>query len=1225
MKKFKNFKIRIVVLCFTCISVGIMLMSSSGGRDDNRSGAPPGTTCSSCHSNGGGGGNIVISGVPNPYTPSTMYRITIKVSDVNALVGGYQLVARNSANQNIGTFNTLTGSRFAAQGGVTHSTPRSFSNGMVSWEVDWISPSTSTNITFYAAGIAANGNGNDGSGDDTYSTTLQVSGGASCTPPVVGLTNNGNICRGQSGQISASGGITYLWSNGQTSSTITVSPQSTTNYTVTVTDALGCTATSSISQQVNQPPGLVLTGINPACAGLNNGIVVVDAAGTPNFTYNWNNGQSSNTISNLFPGTYTVTVTDGNGCRSSASKSLVYNSTLNLALTTTQGACNGQGGTVQATATGGTSPYLYTLGQNQNNTGLFNNIAAGTYYVTVSDNIGCRSYKSATITQSSNISLSYVFSPLTCLGAITNLTINASGGQSPYTYDIGNGPQSGSTFFGVSAGSFQVTVTSSNGCQGVITAVIPNGSPVSASITGPSILCPGSVGTLIAPSGYLNYSWNTGSNNSVIQFTSSGTYSVTASNTSGCIAVGSKNVTVVSGANISISNNLNPLCAGSSTTLSIQSPASFIPSTYFWNNGQTTSNLIAVNSGVYSVTVTDANGCVKTSQTTITLNTGLDVNATVVQSTCTYNKGSIFVSPNSPNFIWIWSDAGPLAPSRTDLSPGTYTVTVSVAGNNTCKGSRTFVINDASIPTVGSNTTNAHCGLSNGAINLSPANNNLQFVWENQSGGPNRYNLGVGTYFVTVTNASGCTSSLSANIINEYTPISLNLSASCIPGSNTGNITATTSSTNPGTSISYGLNGLNFGSTYVFSTLSNGGYFVIAREIPTGCETTATTQLNCGCTPIEIQGARTICNSLSTGYQTNQALQGSWTILPIEAGAINASGIFTPSSVYHGNATICFSESPQCTQKLPIFIFGLQLINTSTGTTCGLDNGCLVIQSPNASSSELSFTSGNTTLSVPNCNMSAGNYQIQVIHNATGCHQVVPLNIGTSQPLVLNSNVLNPSCYVNGTIQITANLPISSFNWSDIGQGTATRNDLNPGFYRVTVVASNGCAAVDEFSLDRTNNMAVQIETSGTNVTALVTPSSSQVTYSWSNGSTTSTQSNLPNGNYCVTVTSSQGCISTSCAQVRGTSTLDNELVKSWKLYPNPANKWINIEIELNETLDVEIEIFDYTGNRIMGRKMTNLNHILLPLDLGETPSGLYFIKLKNGSSFFGKSFIVQH
>ena len=175
------------------------------------------------------------------------------------------------------------------------------------------------------------------------------------------------------------------------------------------------------------------------------------------------------------------------------------------------------------------------------------------------------------------------------------------------------------------------------------------------------------------------------------------------------------------------------------------------------------------------------------------------------------------------------------------------------------------------------------------------------------------------------------------------------------------------------------------------------------------------------------------------------------------------------------------------------------------------------------------------------------------------------------------------------------------------------------------MVASNGCTAVEEFSLDRTNNMSVQVATSGSNITALVTPSSSQVSYSWNNGSTTAIQNNLPNGNYCVTVTSSQGCISTSCAQIMGTSTLENDLVKSWKLYPNPASRWINIEMELHKILDVEIEILDYSGNRIITKKMKNLNHISLPLDLGETPSGLYFIKLKNGSSFFGKSFILQH
>ncbi|MFM8487982.1 MAG: hypothetical protein ACKOCH_16750, partial [Bacteroidota bacterium] len=192
-----------------------------------------------------------------------------------------------------------------------------------------------------------------------------------------GNTNNdGTICATASAMLTASGGATYLWSNGASAAAITVTPASTATYTVTVTSAAGCTATSSTTITVNPLPTPSVAVTETSGVSGNDGIICAGASATLTASggtaYLWNTGANTAAIT-VAPGattTYTVTVTNANNCSSSTTVTITVNPlpTPAIAVAETSGTTNNDGiicagASVVLTASGGTS-YLWSNGAN---------------------------------------------------------------------------------------------------------------------------------------------------------------------------------------------------------------------------------------------------------------------------------------------------------------------------------------------------------------------------------------------------------------------------------------------------------------------------------------------------------------------------------------------------------------------------------------------------------------------------------------------------------------------------------------------------------------------------------------------------------------------------------------------------------------------------------------------------------------------------------------------
>ncbi len=355
-------------------------------------------------------------------------------------------------------------------------------------------------------------------------------------------------------------------------------------YTFTVTDANGCVGTSQ-SVTITQPAAALTVAASATpilCNGGSSTVTVTAAGGTPPY--------SGTGTFNRSAGTYTFTVTDGNGCTaSSASVTITEPSALSIAVNATPILCNGDLSTVTVTATGGTPPYI--------GAGTFTR-AAGTYTFTVTDANGCSATSSVTtLTEPSQLVVDVQAPLILCHGGTSNVTVGATGGTPPYT---------GTGTFPLGPGSYTFTVTDANGCtshSSVITLTDPPALLASATFT--PILCNGgtSTVTLTATGGTPPY---TGVGTHTLN---AGSHTLTVTDANGCSAIAT--VTITEPPLLAALVNAPPVaCGKDSATVTVTATGGTPP----YTGTGTFKRLL----GGYSFTVTDANGCTATTQVSVT-------------------------------------------------------------------------------------------------------------------------------------------------------------------------------------------------------------------------------------------------------------------------------------------------------------------------------------------------------------------------------------------------------------------------------------------------------------------------------------------------------------------------------------------------------------------------------------------------------------------------------
>jgi len=481
--------------------------------------------------------------------------------------------------------------------------------------------------------------GNIVSGDTTLTPTVDAAGtyvllvtnaATGCTstdnaavvqsaPVAASVTDVADVnCNGgQDGSATAagsggSGSFTYLWSNGDT--TATTGNLAAGTYFVTLTDSENCTATASIT--IAQPALLSAnaSAIGESGAGANDGSATANpSGGTPDYEYLWSTSETTQTIINLTPGSYTVTVTDDNGCTAVQIVTVnSFNCSLSASATTTNVSCFGAAdGTATVTLSGAALPATY-LWSNADTTATADNLAPGTYTVEIEDANGCPAELTVQITGPA-ILLANASSTHESGVGLNNGTATAqpTGGTAPYTY-LWSTNATTQTITGLAPGTYTVTVTDDNDCTAVQTVTVNAfGCALSVAISTVHVLCNGGnsgQATAVQSGGIapITYLWSNNATTATASNLVAGTYTVILTDGAGCQSVSTTTITEPTPIDVqaAITPASCPQSTDGSATISISGGTS--PYTFSWPGG---GNGQGLGVGTYTVTFTDANSC----------------------------------------------------------------------------------------------------------------------------------------------------------------------------------------------------------------------------------------------------------------------------------------------------------------------------------------------------------------------------------------------------------------------------------------------------------------------------------------------------------------------------------------------------------------------------------------------------------------------------------------
>lgn len=612
------------------------------------------------------------------------------------------------------------------------------------------------------------------------------------TLPVVSISGPSSVCSGSTTTLNASGATSYTWSTSSNSNSIAVSPSANTTYSVSGTDANGCMNSATKSITVNALPSVTIAGPSAICWASSATLMASGAS-----TYTWSATSSTTNSIAITPSsntTYTVTGTDANGCRNTATRTVTVNPLPSVAISGPAALCSGSSATLTAL---GAATYTWSTASN-NNLVVISPTVNTTYTLTGTDANGCvnSAIKSVTV----NALPSVVISGNTTICAGTNATLTATGATS-YTWVTGATTSSVS----VSPSSntmYTVTGTDANGCVGTAGANVVISSTLSIVVNGPSLLCSGSSATLNA-TGANSYTWSTGATGGSVSVspTAFTIYTVTGTDVSGCTGTAYKNITVVAPPSVTIGGP-SAVCSGNSINLSASGATS-----YTWSTSATTTSIsVSPSSTVtYSVTGVDGNGCSGTANKMITVNPLPPVSVTGPSTVCAGASATIQVS-GALSYTW---STGAQATYQVITPFADITYYVYGTDANGCMGGATKSITVSALPAL---TIGGPSSVCNGSSISLTANGAATYTWNT---GSNATSISVSptvatTYTLRGTSANTCSNTAVRSITVNPLPVVAVSGPTLICKGNTATLTAsgansyawTTSSNNATVSVS---------------------------------------------------------------------------------------------------------------------------------------------------------------------------------------------------------------------------------------------------------------------------------------------------------------------------------------------------------------------------------------------------------------------------------------
>jgi len=1142
----------------------------------------------------GASGTTVSNLCPGPYTYTVIDNRGCTVVQSFTITSGSQLSYTNTTTTPIACAGANGSIEVTASGG---SPAYTFSWLPVGGTVTTVSP-TST-LTGIPAGVYTVTITDVNGCDTTVQITLSDPGS-----PTITATANPETCFGAcdgSATVTAVGTnpVTLTWPGGTptgpspivaTSLCASGSP-----YAVQATDGNGCNAFQNVT--ITGPTQIddgVPNIVQPNCSA--GGSITVSPTGGSGagYTFCWDPSpgcaQTTNPATGLAAGVHTLVITDGSGCSQTFTYTLTTTTLPSVTVTPTNTQCSyTSDGSATAVVSGGTPAYSYTWTNTSGtvasgvNFSNVSNLPADSYTVFITDNGGCSTQQTFTISNATDILANFGKNDNLCNTLCTgSATVAPTGGTGTYTVNWSPGAFSGTTVSGLCPQNYTVIVTDGNGCMDTTAFAIVAPPALTVTTTGTDPLCnlgTNGTGTVTIGGGTPGYTitWNPNicPNCTTVTNLDAGSYNVNVVDTNGCsqaavLVIGEP--TAISG----ISTVIPPLCAGNCNgSIAVATSGGVGPYTYNWNLAGTVtstadstnnSNLCASASN-YTLITNDANGCADTVTFTLNDPTPVGATASATSATCGQNNGSITITgvTGTGTITVVWINPATCGSSLTCSNLGFGVYSFEVTDQNGCKDTSYVPVTNPTGPEIDSVVVHNSCfGGANGSITVTVVNGinfttPYTFSWTppgftvttttNSSTYSGLTSAG-GPYISTVVDSLGCGTATTFNI-TDPTQIQDNgnfTNATC-QGINDGTISSVGSGGTPSvTGYTYTLDGTTTNTTGVFVGLSVGTHTVCISD-SVGCQQ---------CFPYNIGGNTVILSQVSsTDINCNGNCNGTATLSNVNGGAApyviswndpNAQSGVIASNLCPGSYTATIVDTNGCQAVQSVTISEptqLAVSALTTDPTCGRCDGTLAVT---ASGGTPSVLNGYTYLWSPNSdttpgliNVCAGVYQVNIT-DSLGCQQSFQMGVSNAgaptDTVVSTSPVCGGACTGSATVTPSGGTPPYTYSWPSVpGDIDSSISNQCAGLYFVQVQDSLGCIATD--SVQITQGIVLTVSTSMTNppcmsctgvIAASVSGGGGAYSYNWMPGALSNdTISLLCAGIYTLTVTDvASGCQDTS-------------------------------------------------------------------------------------------------
>ncbi|MGI9191860.1 MAG: GEVED domain-containing protein, partial [Chitinophagaceae bacterium] len=896
-------------------------------------------------------------------------------------------------------------------------------------------------------------------------------------------------------------------------------------YTITITDANLCTATSTI--EFTEPSILsadVTSVTHVSCYGSADGYAdIMSTGGTSPYTYSWSPSLSnSSSASGLSAGIYTITVTDFNNCSATTILTIMEPDAISISvLNVVDASCFGaSSGSAEVSVTGGSLPYSYSWSPYGGNSEIAGNLSAGVYTVSVSDNNNCSSFATVTIAEPTELMLTASSLNPLCNGGNGELQFSANGGTGTISYEV-NG-LSASSPYSVSDGTYTVVAIDANACstQNILTVTQPD--VLSLSVNASDPLCSGGDGIIdfsaLGGTNSLTFTVN-GLPASSPYNAIAGTYTIEVMDGNGCSA--SSVVTLIDPAAITISTTVyDALCNGGDGIIDFSASGGNGFLSYTINNDPNVGSPYNAIAGTYTIIASDANGCSASSVITVNEPSAISVTASSIDAGCNGGLGEINFSAIGGAEFFQFTVDGNYANSPTSVVAGTYTIVATDL--NGCSATTSVAVSEPSALALTVTVNNATCNGANGSLSMSTTGGAGNYGYTvNGNFVTNPFSTLAGIYTIVVTDANGC-SVQTIETISEQSAIVLNTTltdATCFGGNGTINFIGTGGAGN----VTYTVNGISETSPY---TATAGSYTVMATDA-NGCTSLLNVTIN---EPAAIQISATSTDALCNGGNGEIAFSaqgGNGTI----SVTVNGNSASTPFVGTAGIYNLVATDANACSAQTTVTInepLVLDITALATDALCNGQNGSIEFSSTGGTGTVQYLVNGLPATSPYAA--STGTFTVTAI-DANACSAETVVTVSQPSSLSVSATVYGPFCNgADGVMMLNASGGTGYLSFSVDNVPTYSPHPAPAGMYTLVVTDANNCSASTTVIVNEPDAIVL----SATSTDALCNASNGSIDFSAIGGTgpisftvntlSASSPMSVPAGTYQVVATDFNGC-----------------------------------------------------------------------------------------------------